>query len=195
MTDTFYILSHCFEPNAAVLTDLTGIDFRVELSRGISHAHDFPDDATIKMSDDYPTNNFLPDSVTSTANITIISKKLKDFLESREIPDVEYFPITILDHRNNPVEAIYFIANPINNIDCLDIDACSPRWCEFDSEWMRKVKKLAIIPEKVPSERELFRPRHYDGNPIINKTLADALEKEGFTGIGLAPVSEFKGRI
>lgn len=195
MSDEFYIFSHCFEPNAATLTDLSGIDFSVELNRGISHAHDFPNDVTIKMREDRPDDTVLPDSITNVENLTIISKKLKDSMESREITDIEYFPITILDHQNKPVDDQYFIAHPINNIDCLDIDACSPRWCEFNSDWMRKVKALVILPEKVPSNRAFFRPRHYDGTPIVNKDFADALAKESFTGIGLAPVTNFKGRI
>jgi hypothetical protein len=182
-------------PNASTLKDFEGFDLSHELRKGVPHAHDFPSTAQIHMDPETPTATVIPDNAKNTNNMIIISSKLKSFLEEQGLVDVEYLPITVMDHKNRPVEAEYFIFTPINNIDCLDIDACEPRWSAIDDTILKKVKQFVLIDDKIPDTKRYFRPKFYTGRPLIEAGLAQSILDAGFTGVQFLPLSEISGRI
>lgn len=195
MSEDFYIWAAEIVPNAATLVDFEGFEKSHELRKGISHASDFPSGVTFRMDSRKPTDTLLVDNVKNTQNVVIISEKTKVFLEAQEIADVEFLPITILDHKEREMEEPYFIFHPIHNVDCLDLDKTSPRWSAIDDTVMKSVKRLVIDKSQLPEDKAYFRPRYYTARPIVTKALADAVLKEGLTGVQFLPVSEVSGRL
>ena len=44
--------------------------------------------------------------------------------------------------------------------------------------------RLVIDPDRVPSGRLVFRPKHYFGVLLVRRSLVEALEAAGFSGVG-----------
>ncbi len=195
MNDDFFIWAVKLIPNAATLVDLEGFEKSYELMKGISHAADFPDVVTLRMDSRKPTDTLLPDNVNNTQNVVIVSAKLKEFLQSAKLKDVEFLAVRILDHKDRVVDEPYFIFHPINNVECLALEQCQPRWSAIDETLFTKVKKLVIDKNKVPEGKAYFRPLHYPGRPVVTRELAESVIQAGFSGVQFLPASSITGRI
>src|SRR3972149_2831695 len=96
MSSEFIIWDHKIVPNACSLYELIGIEKEYQLIKGVSRADDFPGDAAFIMHPDRPHDTNLLDNLYNIHNLLVVSKRLKDFLESRPLQKVEFLPITIL---------------------------------------------------------------------------------------------------
>ena len=195
MSEAFFVWAAKIEPNAAVLVDFEGFEKSHELRKGISHAEGFPSGVTFQMDSRKPTNTLLVDNIKNTQNVVIISEKLKAFVEDQGLVDVEFLPITVLDHKGRAVDDPFYIFHPIENVDCIDMDKTGPKWGDIDNTIIKGVKQLVIDKALVPEDKRYFRPRYYTARPIVSKVLADAILQAGFTGVQFMPISEIKGRL
>ena len=169
-------------PNACVLKKRSEIEDSWELLDGVSRAANFPSDCTYSMNPDFPHDTLLVDNVINIHSTAVISIRLKQFLESRSLKRVEYLPVTILDHRGRPASRDYFIAHPIEPVDCLDLNKSGARYSAIDPETIQEVKQLVIDESRLDPERELFRPKGYCRVIFATRELAEAIDKQGFTG-------------
>ena len=62
-----------------------------ELKKGISRAHDFPENACFHMDDSHPKQIKLADNVYNLDSLPVISKCLKEFIEPRQPESTEFF--------------------------------------------------------------------------------------------------------
>jgi hypothetical protein len=76
----------------------------------------------------------------------------------------------------------YFITHPNEPFDCLNIKESEARFLEFDLETIQEVKRLFIEEERLDSESEFFRPKGFCDVIFVTRNLAEAIDKEGFTG-------------
>jgi hypothetical protein len=152
------------------------------IEEGVPVYNIFPTDSYFEMNLDYPFNLLLTDTLYNLHDLIIVSNKEKAFLETYELANIEYLPVTILNHKGKPVETNYFIIHPIYPIDCLDRAACDVIWSEIDSNVIETVTKLAIDENKIDGTLDLVRFKHLGRVIAIRRTLAEALDSEGFTG-------------
>ena len=75
----------------------------------------------------------------------------------------------------------YFIVHPIDLPQCLDIAKSGVTWWIVDKERINRVKQLILDESKV--DREMFRPKPFYKIIIVKRDLAEAIDREGFTGI------------
>ena len=99
------------------------------------------------------------------------------------MPDVEYLPVSIVDHRGRIASPDYCIVNPINPVDCLDADKSGADWSELNEGTIDSIAKLVITEEKVPPARQLFRMKYFYDLILIRRELAEAINGSGATGI------------
>ena len=121
MSDSFFVWTAKIEPNAAVLVDMKGFEKDYELDVGKPQSASFPSGVTLCMDSRKPTHTILIDSVKNTQGVVIISETMKVFIEQQMLTDVEFLPITIIDHKGRKLDDSYYIFHPINNVDCLDL--------------------------------------------------------------------------
>ena len=193
MNDEFFVWAAKIEPNATVLVDMNGFKKSYELETGVPQLESYPTEVTLQMDSRKPSNTTLVDNIKNIEGVVIISEKMKLFIERRELSDVEFLPITLLDIKGQKRPESYYIFHPINNVVCLDLRNAEPEWDDIDDTVVASVKHLVIDKSKVIANRLFFRPKNYLARPIVAKALVDELLKEGFTGVQFLPVSEVSG--
>ena len=124
---------------------------------------------TLRMDSRKPSHTLMVDSVKNTQGVVLVSERMKAFLDLQLLTDVEFLPITVLDHKGRKLDASYYIFHPINNVDCLDLDNADPEWDDIDDTVVSSVKVLVIDGSKLPVEKQYFRPKHYIARPIVIK--------------------------
>jgi len=169
-------------PNACVLHQHSEIEDPWELVEGVPRAATFPADCTYGMHPDFPHDTLLVDNLINTDMLLVISLGLKQFLEARGLKKVEYLPVTILDHRGRPASRDYFIAHPIDPVDCLDVAKSGAQFSAVDPETIQLVKQLVVDESRLDPERELFRPKGFYDVVFVTRALAEAIEQQGFKG-------------
>lgn len=182
--------------NACVLYDLKGVDKILDLKRGISKASDFPSDAAFTMNPDFPNNTLLVDNLINTDMLIVVSLRLKAFLDARSLMNVEYLPVAILDHKGKIASKKYFIVNPIEPVECLDLDKSGAKLGLIGSSKneVTMVDRLVFDEERIDKVRELFKPKLFYRVTIATRDLAAAIDAEKFSGIRWINIEEYPER-
>ena len=178
----YVIWKHKAIPNACLLDRLKGVERDYELQDGVSRQGTFQN-AQYTMDPDHPYDTVLVDSLRNTSQLLVGSKVLKEFLECRPLSKVEYLPVTIFDIKGRPIREEYYIIHPIDPVDCLDIENCGVTWSEILDDIVDEVERLIIDEKKIDINRELFRPKYYSDIVLVNRELAEEIDKKRFTGI------------
>jgi hypothetical protein len=169
--------------HSCVLDQLIGVKKIFELREGVPRASTFPADAHFTMSADFPNNTVLIDSLINTDMVIVASRRLRDFCESRNLKCLEYLPVKIMDHKGKPVANEYFILNPIQPVDCLDIERSEVEWDELVKGDIDTVGQVVLDPARIDPDRELFRLCKYFEPILVHRALAEAIDREKFTGM------------
>jgi hypothetical protein len=188
----FVVWDSAVVKNAVVLHVLKGVEKEYQLRKGVPRAATFPSDAAYTMHPDFPHNTILVDNLVNTGLRIVGSKRLKEFLEKQVVPKVEYLPVAIVNHKGKTASKDYFIVHPIEPVECLDLDKCGVTWGEVDETSIDEVKHLVIDETRVEPIRQLFRPKQFHQVILARRTLADAIDAAGFTGIKWIELDKFK---
>ncbi len=166
-----------------VLEDLKNVERTNELKKGLSRIDDFPEDACFHMNRRHTKSTGLADQLGNGASCTVVSKRLKEFLEPKITSPIEYLPVTIFNHKNQVASDQYFIVNPLNVIDCIKIEESEVKWNSLDPEKIMSVRKLTFDDDKIDKNVSMFRAKHLYGSIFIHEDLANEMEDQNFTGI------------
>ncbi len=186
----FQILHAVSVKKACVLTNLQGVTNLYELDEGMPRAGSFPNDATFSMHPDWPNDTLLIDAYETRYDLTVISPAFSDFLQSLHIPDLEFLPVTILNHQDRP-SAEYFILHPVHSIDCLDIDASNAEFDTMDEDRVEELDELVLFETNVPEERSVFRVGGLAGALFFERNLATRITEKKFVGFDFIELSAF----
>lgn len=162
-----------------------------ELYEGVPRAAGFPADALFRMSHDHPKNMGLTDNLMNVGTLIVASLALKRFFEARPLKNVEYLPVTIVNHKERVASRDYFIVHPVVPQDCLDIQASGSTYSTLVPTDIVDVDQLIIDPARVDPEVELFRLQHFGEPVLIRRRLAIELLEAGFTGLYFVELNAF----
>jgi hypothetical protein len=163
-----------------------------ELEDGVSRIENFPPDAACKMSARFPKDIDLQDSVPG-AGLTVISEKVKQVLERLVIGHIEYLPVRILNHKGRVASKSYYILNPLDVVDCIDLDASVVEWNEINTDRISYCKSLVLKPESIPESVTVFRPKYWTANILVRDDVTKALDSAGVTGLLFLDPATYKG--
>ena len=183
MKPNFVIWTNKVIPHGCSLYELTGVDKDYQLRKGIPRSVNFPEQAAFSMDPDHPTDTLLTDNLFNNYLLIVGSRRLKEFFEEKAVIKVEYLPITILNHKGKPAGRDYFIINPIEPIECIDLQRSDVRWDPMDETTIKGVSRLVIDETKIESGRVLFRPKAFYWVILIHRRLAEMIDAQGFTGV------------
>jgi hypothetical protein len=189
---SFVIWDSAVVKNAVVLHLLKGVEKEYQLRKGIPRAATFPSHAVYTMHPDFPHNTILVDNLVNTGLRIVASQRLKEFLEKQAVPKVEYLPVAIVNHKGKAASNDYFIVHPVEPVECLDLEKCEPTWGEVDETSIDEVRQLVIDETRVDPGRQLFRPKQFHQVILARRTLAEAIDAAGFTGIRWIELDKFK---
>ncbi|MCO7225264.1 imm11 family protein [Pleionea sp. CnH1-48] len=153
----------------------------------------WPDDVTVPMDDDYPEDIELVDNPYGSI-FPIVSQKIVDIL-AKELPEgnIEFLPVTILNHKGHPEPDNYFILHPKEIVDCIDQEASVVEWNPLAPEELMGCESMVLNEDKIPPSSKLFRLKHWGSVIIIRSDLAELLESEGVTGLYFPPAKGYNG--
>ncbi len=171
---------------------LNKLDFEDDylIDVGIPVSEDYPETVSIAMDPDFPKDTIVTDHIRGPYRIC--SERLVEFLKSKELPNVEYLPITILNHRGRAVDSPYFIVHPIHAVDCLDEEACEVTDSSI-AKYIKSLKHFILDDAKSQNLPPLMRVKRFASHVMIHRSLAEELDEAGFTGLGWLELSDMEG--
>lgn len=178
-----------------ILEYIEGFDDDYKLGRGDSLTEEWPDGVAFRMSQNYKNQIKLSDNLLTPERIIIASKRLSEFFLEKEIKNLEYLPVTIINHKNRVADTEYSVVNLVTTQDCVDIEKSGVVWNKINSNYITSFDNLVLDEERIDEDALLFRAKHISGLIFIRKDLARQIEEAGFTGIYFVELSEAKGWI
>lgn len=187
----FLIWRNRYEEGYCVVTN-PNVDDDYELGEGVARADGWPEDVTAPMSQEYPKDIELADNVFGT-ELIIISDRTRQALIAEGVTDVEYLPMSIMNHKKKVASTEYFILNPPTVVDCIDLDASEVKWNAIDKSLISRCKQLVLKESKVPKDAKVFRPKHLPTEILVRADVARKLEAAGLTGLFFIDPAKFRG--
>ena len=189
----YFIWKALFEDGYCVCRSLEGFEDAHKLKRGTPVAGYFPDDALFRMDSDFPKDIKLADNVRNGGGFILVSKALKVIIEQNNENNVEYLPIKIINHKGRVASNDYFVINPLDIRDAIDLDRSKIVWNNINPEIISSCKKLVLKEEKIPPNFKIFRIKYFYRRVLLSYDLVELIKRSGFSGIALVDVKDFKG--
>ena len=191
---SYVMWSHMQIKNEVVLDKFMGFDIDWKITKGISVAKEFPDDAKFRMSPDRPNDTVLTDDLGNLLAMIVASDRLAEFLRAQGFDELEFLPVTIINHKKKPIKERYFIINPLNPIACIDKARSKVTMSRIVPDNIDDVFKLALDEKKIGDKRQIFRAAGLGGPVFVSRKLAAKLDKEQFSGLGWGEIDTFTTR-
>lgn len=186
----FYILGVNVDDDTVVMIKrFEGVAKPYLLKDGVKLGNEFPSDAIFDIAQD--AGDVMTDIIDNIGRQLIVNQTVKNFLIENGIDDnqIEYLPFKIR-HKNGKIdEDQFYIANPLQNIFCMDFDNSTYKYNSAGDQ-VRKVRILHINTAKVPENSHLFRLGEEPSRVIISGELVRKIESESFTGLGLSKMGD-----
>jgi hypothetical protein len=152
---------------------------------------DFPKDLRFTADPNYPRSRKLIDHFGNTESVFPVSPRLKAFLEEQRLPDLQFIPVEMLDHKRQ-VLATYYLMHLTALIDCIDIeksDACENK---LRQGTFRSVDKLVLDERRIPADARLFRIARLYNAVAVRRDLANQITEAGFVGVAWREVAKYE---
>jgi hypothetical protein len=183
MSDSYVIWKYKHVRSAAVLKKITGLADVYRLKDGVPLAEELTGPVGFHMHPDFPNDLLLLDNVRNINKAVVTSRRLKEAIESRNVPDLEYLPVTIVDHKGRPANKDYFVVHQLNPVDCIDRGRSVFEMSDIVPDEIDTVEKLVLDEERIPRNRQMFRLKSFGPIVFVRRDLADALSAAQFTGL------------
>lgn len=159
-------------------------DLSYRMATGHRMGADWPTDARVRMSPDKP-GIVLPSVIGNTNAFLIVHADLKQVIAAARVGEIEWLPLSIVDHKQRIASSAYWIVNPIGTVDCIDRAASTIEW--LDDEIV-DVEEYVFDAARVADAPALFRiggtPRTY----VMSEELASRCLAIDPTNLVLTPV-------
>lgn len=133
----------------------------------------------------------LADSIPNNTLLLIVSGKLKGLLESEASCEIEFLPISILDHEKVPVQDDYYIANVLYSIQCMDVEASDFVQSAMDESQVHHIKQLVLDHQKIPEQTNVFRLGEELDTILVRGDLANRITATGCSGMHFINLADY----
>jgi hypothetical protein len=171
---------------------LENVDDSFELKRGVSRAQGFPSTASFSMDPAHKKAVKLGDNLYTLENVLVISKPLKEFLESRKPLETEFLPVSIINHKGRLASPDYFIVNPLSVQDCINKSKSTLDWNPIEKDLIASCEVLVLDTARIDPRYVMFRPRFMPTVVLLRRDVAEAAQGAGFKGMRLTDIDEFE---
>ena len=162
-----------------------------ELTDGMKIGDDYPSDVEFRMDDDFPDFIGRNDFLHTNGQYLVIQPRVREFLEAKGIPNLQFLKVVLKDHKGRAVREKYWLVNFTTHVDCVDQKATRFKWNPLDEEKMTEVSNVTLVPAALEGVL-LGRAKHLPRLLLIARSLADEMKAAGFTGFEAKELSEFK---
>lgn len=177
--------------HAAIMRDLKGFDDEFGLTIGKPLLQGFPTDVEFHMDPDFPKDIVLADNVENENMVVLVSEAVHRFLLARQLAKVEYLPVTIVNHKGRPASTGHVIVNAVEPVDAIDMERSELEMSEISEGYIDTVDKLVLDPKRIPADRHLFRLKGLRRAMLVRRSLAQAIDQQGFKGFGWIEIDDY----
>ncbi len=173
-------------PGAASFRTLSSRELSRDIDKGVSVAGRWPDDMSLRMNAERPKDILLVDSPFNIESVLVASPALRDFLQRQELPDLEFLPLQLLDHKGRVASDEYVVVQCCRVIDCIDQSQSVFEWDGLDEPSMEGVEKAVFDPTKLAADNRMFRPKYVPAEYVVREDLAQKLLNAGFDSVAFS---------
>ncbi len=158
-------------------------------------------DKGIPLTEIFPPNLIYPmaidsgirivDNMPNTLGLKIISEKVKTVLEEHSTSECEFLPIKIENHKGRFVKELFYIANFLESVPCLDKDKSEFVIDALDKTQMDHISHLFLDESKIPDDFDLFRLSEMNTLILIREDLKTKLEEAELSGLNFIELDEY----
>ncbi|MFL5356872.1 imm11 family protein [Archangium sp.] len=159
------------------------------IAKGLPMEHRYPPDVVLKMDGGHK-GLVVPDLVSNTLRIALVSRKLKGLLEQHSGARIEFLPVSIANHKGRIAAKDYFIANVLDHVDCVDKERSEVEELHPDPTLLSGLFRLQVLQERIPAESKLFRLKTMPPAILIRDDLRAQLDAENLTGVRYIAMGE-----
>jgi hypothetical protein len=119
--------------------------------------------------------------VNNILNFIIASERVKKVVEKHE-KNVEFLPVTILDHKGKVAGENYYIINLLGSQPAVDMEKSEYRMGSIDKTQISRIKDFKVSPDAIDPDATFFREKNMLRLFLLRNDLYEIFVKEGFTG-------------
>ncbi len=187
----YFVWDSRYQDGLCALGALENVPKDEQILKGKPRAVGFPPDASYSMRADFPKDVEVPDNVYAAIHY-VVSARLRGVLEPMlGSSHVEFLPVTIKNHKGRVVEGEYFVLNPTDVLDAIDVAASSGKLNDLDPTQLCMTRRLVIKP--LPDDVTMFRPHNWARLLLVREDLVEKLKASGLKGLVLRDPDKFKG--
>jgi formylmethanofuran dehydrogenase subunit B len=194
MSSEFMIWRYASVPGAAVFTNLRGFEDIFRFDTGQPLKAEFPADAAFHMNPDFPNDLLLPDNVANSLQVLLVSARLQEALQAAALVEVEYLPLSVIDHKGRVASASHVVVHPLGLVDAIDMEQSVYKSHRIVKGKIDKVTKLVIDSQRVPPDRQVFKLKGFGTPVIVRRRFAELLGAGDFSGLDWLDAAEFPRR-
>jgi hypothetical protein len=152
---------------------------------------DMPDDRILMSREESGIQ--VPDLVGNTCSMLILSRRLKESLEELEVPNLQFLPVKIINHKKRVASADHFIVNPLGSVDILDTKASDIEW--LDGEVVA-IETMVLDPRKAKKAPDLLRVKEDPAEYLVSERVIEQWRaiKPKPTNVSFTELDFAKGR-
>lgn len=188
---SFVMIGHDHQGKYCVLDDIEGFEDDYKLRKGESVAEDWGDDVLFRMAPDFKKQIKLSDHLTNLDSVIVASERLQRLLKDSEVPNVEYLPVTIVNHKKKVASEEYCLVHPVGAQDCIDVAKSEIEWNEIDADDIDSADLLVLDESKIDARVVLFRVKGLTDAIFCARDLMEEMLDAGFTGISSLELSDY----
>jgi hypothetical protein len=151
------------------------------LANGVPFGDEYPetaDDVRLRLGDDYPGLK-LPSFIGNTARMLVVQEKAAATILSHNVGQVERLPFVLIDHKGRVHSRDYVFLNPLEQIECLNLEASEVRKSRKGE--IKDVIKMVLDKNKERDFLDLFRLAEKPNVYLFSERVVSALEAGGST--------------
>ncbi len=123
----------------------------------------------------------VPDVITNAQECLMVSDRLKSLLSQTIHSPVEYLPFILLNHKGRVADDSMWVVNLLDTVECADLEKSKGSKSPFHEGEIQDLVELHVLPERMPSDRQLFRVRECPAVMLARDDLRARMESEGMT--------------
>ncbi len=189
----FVIWDRAYREGFCVITKLQGFNDVWLLLKGVPLAEKWPDNVTFSMSPQYKKDIKLSDNLFG-GSYRVVSGRVKEALTPLAgNSKIEFLPVSILNHKGRTASNDYFIMNPLDVIDCIDLEKAGVVWNAIDPSVISSVKEFVLKEDEIAKEQMIFRSKFIPKTIVVRRGIAAKLSASEMTCLSFVEPSIYTG--
>ncbi len=188
----YFVLVEDYDETHVLIDDSAAdIPKQYQLLKGISRQNGWPDDVVFRFSDNRAEGMFLTDWVNNESGWLVISDRFKKLVEAFPVPDIEFLPVKINNHKGRLASDSYWIGNFLMLTEAVDREQSDFKEDRGNKGQIRHFDKLVVRKGTLQEGPPMFRLKESPDMVLAREDLVKALESKRLTGMKFVDTSEF----